>query len=106
MDHEILKHTEQVEVLDEFELGAGLVGRPKDVVEETLGQETGEDTIGVDVGTVDTASHLTPVALVLVLVDAQTSRGVAGLGSDTQGESEEGSDGSELHFGDFVGKEE
>lgn len=84
-------HTKQVEVLNEFPLGAGLVGGTKDVVEETLGQETREDTIGVDVGLADTAGSLATGALVLDLVD----RGAAS--SDAEGESEDSSDGRELH---------
>lgn len=99
MHRDVWDHTQQVEVLDELKLGAGLVRGTEDVDEQTTGQGTGEDAISVDVGLVQAASDLAARALGLGLVNAERAIGVRL--SDSTGDEEsrgEGQDVGELHF--------
>lgn len=86
--------TEQVEVLNELVLGAGLIGGTEDAGEQTTGEDAREDAVGVDLRLAQAASSRGTTALGLSLVDG----GRATVGSNAEGESEDGTVGSgEVH---------
>ena len=89
--------TKEVEVLDELPLGASLVRRTKDVGQETTGEQTAQDTVGLDVRLVETASSLTTLTLVLVLVDGSAGA----VGNNAEGEGEGSDNGGEVHCDGF-----
>lgn len=96
--------TKDVEVLDELELGAGLVRRTKDVDQETTSEETAEDTISLDFRLVQAAGLCAATVLVGALLDAGTAgRGSLRDGSHTEGEGEGSDNSGEVHCD--VGKE-
>ena len=90
--------TKEVEVLDEVPLGAGLVRGTEDVVQETFGEDTAQDTISVDVRLAQAASSLAALTLGVVLVDSSGSA----AGSNAEGESEGSDNGGEVHCDGFV----
>ena len=89
--------TKEVEVLDEVPLGAGLVRGTEDVVQETFGEDTAQDTISLDVRLVQAASSLAALTLGVVLVDTSGSA----AGSNPEGESEGSDNGGEVHCDGF-----
>lgn len=89
----MLKHTKQVEVLDELPLGAGLVLGAKERNEDTLSEKAASDTIGVDIIATQAAGLVATRGLVGDLVDL----GGLGDGSNAKGEGDKSSDGGELH---------
>lgn len=90
--------TKEVEVLDELPLGASLVRRTKDVGQETTGEQTAQDTVGLDVRLVETASSLATLTLVLVLVDGSAGA----VGNNAEGEGEGSDNGGKVHFDGFL----
>lgn len=92
-------HTEQVEVLNQLPLGAGLVRGTEDIGQETTGQEARGNAISLDFAVIKAAGHVTTTALGLSLVDSEGGV-VLGLSSNAEGEGKGGSeDSSEVHFG-------
>ena len=89
--------TKEVEVLDEVPLGAGLVRGTEDVVQETFGEDTAQDTISLDVRLVQAASSLAALTLGVVLVDSSGSA----AGSNAEGEGEGSDNGGEVHCDGF-----
>ena len=91
--------TKEVEVLNEIPLGASLVRGTKDVVEETLGQETAGNTISVDIRLLHAAGNVATTALGLSLVDGQgtVGRRAVRLSSNAEGEGEGSGNNGELH---------
>ena len=89
--------TKEVEVLDEVPLGAGLVRGTEDVVQETFGEDTAQDTISVDVRLAQAASSLAALTLGVVLVDSSGSA----AGSNAEGEGEGSDNGGEVHCDGF-----
>ena len=90
--------TKNVEVLNKAELGAGLVRGTEDVVQETFGEDTAQDTISVDVRLAQAASSLAALTLGVVLVDSSGSA----AGSNAEGEGEGSDNGGEVHCDGFV----
>lgn len=89
--------TKEVEVLDELPLGAGLVRGTEDIGQETTGEQTAQDTVGLDVRLVETAGSLATLTLGLLLVDSSGSA----AGSNAEGESEGSDNGGEVHCDGF-----
>ena len=86
--------TEQVEVLNELVLSACLVGGTEDASEQTTGEDAREDAVGMDLRLAQAASSRGTTALGLSLVDG----GRATVGSNAEGESEDGTvDSGEVH---------
>ena len=90
--------TKNVEVLNKAELGAGLVRGTEDVVKETFGEETTEDTISLDFRLVQAAGLFAATLLVLALLDAGTAAGGSLRdGSHTKGKGEGSDNSGEVH---------
>ena len=70
----------------------------EDVVQETFGEDTAQDTISVDVRLAQAASSLAALTLGVVLVDSSGSA----AGSNAEGEGEGSDNGGEVHCDGFV----